>query len=225
MKLSKVSGRLILRSAIVAIVMLMALLWVLIHLFMWEWEFAWYLLRYVPLLFILPSLSILLFGCLLFLIRDVYIHSVTNKHARLIVVARVLGALGAAVALSLFVLYPPILTGLCSSLMAIGGVKLAHLRPKIAGGLMLLGGITAWIVSLFVPHAHPLGFLMEYVIDPRLPDELGTLILLGYIAQLIVPSILLIPGGVLALLSARKKGRQEKLSLSGRADDGPNKCW
>jgi len=209
MKLHKVSGRLMLRSAVAVIVMLQALSWVLL---LFGGRLRDYFLHYHyvaaiarVLVYILP---ILLFGCLLFFVRDIYIHGVSNKHPRLTIAARVLGALGASAAFSLFLLYPLTPVGLFMSLMAIMGIKLALARPKVAGILMLLAGIMPLpsVVLLFLWVFFGVSF--HGLLQPE--DPLFEVIMLAWFSFItFLASLLLIPGGIAALLSPR---HQERLS-------------
>jgi len=210
MKLPKVSARLILRSATAAIVIFMVLvgLWLAFE------------GRLVEGRLVVPYLPILTFGGLLFFVTYICIHGVTKKHPRATIAARVLGAFGASRTFSLFLRfhyfpYPhfpftPIPMALfmslmlCMSLMAIIGVKLALARPKTAGVLMLLAGMMPWIV-LFLLMFFPLFLLFLFDVFAQQWDPAwGMFLGLSIILPLPV-SLLLIPGGVLTLLSARRK--------------------
>jgi hypothetical protein len=200
MKLRIESGKWILPSAIVAIVMLIAIL--LGFTFWWLHYIPW---KYQP--WMQPLYPILVTGCLFFFPTAIYIHGVTNKYSRAIVATRVLGTIGAFA--GLFGLQVGLLSpvGILIPLMAIGGVTLTQTRPKVAGVLMLLAGIIPWIVmGIHWLLGWIFGEYYLYHLDIHPEHPLFTVYLLVFASAFLTrpASLFLIPGGALALASLKK---------------------
>jgi hypothetical protein len=197
MKLPKVSGKWILPSTMVAVVILMA-----IWMSMVGW---WNFIPWEDRLTVLFLYLILVTACLFFFPTAIYSHGVTNKHSRAIVAARVLGTIGAFAAFHGVRVLVPSPTGILNPFMAIGGVTLAQARPKAAGILMLLAGIMPWIVIGIVWLLVRIGFGELILYRLPLEDIQPTISMLGKSALFVLPtSFVLIPGGAAALASLKE---------------------